>query len=378
MPLRLLLIPVAILALVIGLLGSANRDTTAPKLAVEVVERAPATLPFDLTVSADEPVDYFIKYADVKIHEVAQHYSISLLAVEGENTLEIDATDGAGNVSQFKTTVYGIETLKPKVEMPITVQGGKPIGIRISWPEAIKVGTLAVLKNGQPMPVFFLDKAARVIDAVELGSEAKTIEYQISLTDEYRRDVNIERKVNVLEDSQSVEELNISADTLSAITPEGRQREKDMLEHIYSISEANHEPKWTKEFILPISGHGTSGFGVPRRYVRGGNVSYHHGEDIGAGTGTKIAATNDGTVLAADYYPIKGGFVAIDHGAGVMSFYFHQSKLLVEVGQEVKAGDIIGEVGSTGLSTGPHLHWEMRVHRVATDPMEWVGKILPD
>ena len=151
-----------------------------------------------------------------------------------------------------------------------------------------------------------------------------------------------------------------------------------MLEHIYGISDANHVARWTKEFILPIAGHGTSGFGVPRRYVHGGNVSYHHGEDIGASAGTKIAATNDGTVLAADFYPIKGGFVAIDHGAGVMSFYFHQSKLFVEVGQEVKAGDIIGEVGTTGLSTGPHLHWEMRVHRIATDPMEWVGKILPD
>lgn len=79
----------------------------------------------------------------------------------------------------------------------------------------------------------------------------------------------------------------------------------------------------------------------------------------------------------AGFFPIKGGLVVLDHGGGVFSLYFHQSHIRVAVGDEVKRGAVIGEVGTTGLSTGPHLHWETRVNEVATNPLEWVGKVVP-
>jgi murein DD-endopeptidase MepM/ murein hydrolase activator NlpD len=69
--------------------------------------------------------------------------------------------------------------------------------------------------------------------------------------------------------------------------------------------------------------------------------------------------------------------VAVDHGAGLMSYYFHLSKILVTEGQMVSAGEVIAEVGSEGLSTGPHLHWEMRVHQQASNPLAWVGRLFP-
>ncbi len=197
------------------------------------------------------------------------------------------------------------------------------------------------------------------------------------LEDNFARTVKLDKVITIVADPRPVQELNIPASTLSAITDEGREKEREMLEELYAESATNTSPLWNSAFILPISGTGSSGFGVPRRYVRGGNVSYHHGEDLAAGSGTKVHATNDGIVLVAGFFAIKGGFVAIDHGAGVISFYLHQSKLLVEAGQKVSKGDIIGEVGTTGLSTGPHLHWEMRVNKIATDPMDWVGKIVP-
>ena len=128
---------------------------------------------------------------------------------------------------------------------------------------------------------------------------------------------------------------------------------------------------------MPIQGVNTSGFGSPRRYARGGNVSYHNGADIGAPQGTPILATNAGRVLVADTYPIKGGFTLIDHGAGLYSYYLHQSAIHVEAGQSVERAQHIGDVGSTGLSTGPHLHWEMRLDGNATNPLNWVGKVKP-
>jgi murein DD-endopeptidase MepM/ murein hydrolase activator NlpD len=69
--------------------------------------------------------------------------------------------------------------------------------------------------------------------------------------------------------------------------------------------------------------------------------------------------------------------VVLDHGGGVFSLYFHQSRIRVEVGDEVRRGEVIGEVGTTGLSTGPHLHWEVRVNGTATNPLEWVDKVVP-
>jgi murein DD-endopeptidase MepM/ murein hydrolase activator NlpD len=69
--------------------------------------------------------------------------------------------------------------------------------------------------------------------------------------------------------------------------------------------------------------------------------------------------------------------VVIDHGASVYSIYMHQSKIVAKVGETVSRGQQIGEVGTTGLSTGPHLHWEIRVNQVATNPLTWVGKLLP-
>ena len=106
-------------------------------------------------------------------------------------------------------------------------------------------------------------------------------------------------------------------------------------------------------------------------------MSFHYGLDLAAPLGTPILATNSGRVVIADHYPIKGGWVAIDHGAGVMSYYFHMIRIYVQDGQMVERGEVIGEVGSEGLSTGPHLHWEMRVHGEASNPLAWVGRTFP-
>jgi murein DD-endopeptidase MepM/ murein hydrolase activator NlpD len=82
-------------------------------------------------------------------------------------------------------------------------------------------------------------------------------------------------------------------------------------------------------------------------------------------------------VVLAEKLNVRGNAVLIDHGLGVFSGYWHQSKLVVQVGQTVKRGDLIGYVGDTGLVTGAHLHWEMRVGGIAVDPMQWTQMALP-
>jgi murein DD-endopeptidase MepM/ murein hydrolase activator NlpD len=256
---------------------------------------------------------------------------------------------------------------------------GEPVAISVGWDsQGLQPKTVDLQIGDQPSPVFI--SAGKVVSlwAVPLGQVAGPIPVSISLTDEHNREVKLEASLTILEDPRQVEELNLSTDTLQVVTPEGRELEQQALEIAYASSAEHPFPQWTEPFMQPAQGRFTSPFGLPRRYVAGGNISYHFGTDIASPAGTPIYATNAGRVVVADFYPIKGGLVVIDHGASVYSLYFHQSKILVKVGDTVSRGQKVGEIGTTGLSTGPHLHWEMRVNQIATDPMSWVGKVLPE
>jgi len=98
---------------------------------------------------------------------------------------------------------------------------------------------------------------------------------------------------------------------------------------------------------------------------------YHTGQDIAVPQGTPVRAPAAGVVLLAEPLHVRGNAVVIDHGAGVTSNYWHLSRIAVRKGQQVKRGDVIGWVGTTGLSTGAHLHWEIRVYGVPVNPVPW-------
>jgi murein DD-endopeptidase MepM/ murein hydrolase activator NlpD len=119
------------------------------------------------------------------------------------------------------------------------------------------------------------------------------------------------------------------------------------------------------QFIWPINGTVTSGFG-PRW------GSFHEGVDIAAPTGTPIRAAASGSVRIAGYTGGYGNYTCIDHGGGLATCYGHQSSIGVSVGQTVAQAQIIGAVGSTGHSTGPHLHFEVRVNGQAVDPLGYL------
>ena len=98
----------------------------------------------------------------------------------------------------------------------------------------------------------------------------------------------------------------------------------------------------------------------------------HEGIDLGAAYGTPIAAAAAGTVIYAGWMEGYGNLTVIDHGGGLATAYGHQSRIAVGIGQTVAQGDIIGYVGSTGHSTGPHLHFEVRVNGRAVDPLGYL------
>lgn len=125
----------------------------------------------------------------------------------------------------------------------------------------------------------------------------------------------------------------------------------------------------------------TSRYGNRRTYVGTGTeekfFSFHSGLDFCGGAGLQITAPADGIVVFAGPLTVRGNATIIDHGWGVYSGIWHQSEIQVQVGQTVKAGDVIGLVGGTGRVTGAHMHWEVWVNGIQVDPMTWLENKYP-
>jgi murein DD-endopeptidase MepM/ murein hydrolase activator NlpD len=131
--------------------------------------------------------------------------------------------------------------------------------------------------------------------------------------------------------------------------------------------------KWSGAWGAPLADMRVTGYFGEQRSFNGGPVQGHHGgTDLGADFGTPIMATNDGVVVMSGLYLTRGNLIVVDHGLGVFSLYGHMSERVAQVGDFVTKGQVIGYVGSTGLSTGAHLHWEMSVFGVLVDGLRWL------
>jgi murein DD-endopeptidase MepM/ murein hydrolase activator NlpD len=136
------------------------------------------------------------------------------------------------------------------------------------------------------------------------------------------------------------------------------------------------EKFWSGPFLRPTTGSVSTVFGV-RRYYNGvlARDYYHRGVDYATPTGTSVVAPAAGRVALvgreAEGFRVHGNAVGIDHGQGVLSIFLHLSRIAVKEGDVIQARQQIGAVGSTGASTGPHLHWGLYVHGQAVDPVPW-------
>lgn len=129
---------------------------------------------------------------------------------------------------------------------------------------------------------------------------------------------------------------------------------------------------WDGPFVLPTSAPRSSPYGVQSIY-NGTLHGWHRGTDFAAPPDSPVRAANHGMVRLAEAIPLSGNAVLIDHGLGVFTTYMHLSSITVRAGQRVRKGDLVGAVGSTGVATGPHLHWGLRVNGLYVDPLRWVS-----
>ncbi|MGA9998160.1 MAG: peptidoglycan DD-metalloendopeptidase family protein [Pyrinomonadaceae bacterium] len=161
---------------------------------------------------------------------------------------------------------------------------------------------------------------------------------------------------------------SLPLDTATAIDLKTRRIEQDLRNYEKVMSERATVPS-----IWPVdSGRLTDDFGGRFNPFGGYGTEFHTGQDIATAWGTPVAATANGTVIFSGWQSGYGQVVVIDHGGGLTTRYGHLSHVDATVGQTIKRGDIVGNVGSTGRSTGPHLHYEVRLNDEPVDPMQYL------
>ncbi len=204
-----------------------------------------------------------------------------------------------------------------------------------------------------------LQDAENVVNQIKEEEKDKKENIDLSILEKYTTNAE-EIKTNKIETAKE----NITSKVAEKIVEE--QKEKEEQERINAMPIVNG----IRLAYVPVTGTISSRFGVSSSIRK----STHTGLDIACSIGTPIKVTSGGTVISAQNEGSYGNLVKVSHGNGIETWYAHTSKMYVKAGQQVKAGDVIAAVGSTGNSTGPHLHLEIRVNGVATNPQKYLYK----
>jgi murein DD-endopeptidase MepM/ murein hydrolase activator NlpD len=181
--------------------------------------------------------------------------------------------------------------------------------------------------------------------------------------------------VQVVAENFPMDTVQVEPTLASLLSSDIRTEEdKKLAENYQKVT----EPKlWEGRFLMPVTGEIITEFGSIRSYNGGPVVGNHAGADIAAGQGRNVVAPAKGKVVVIDKVQLRGNIVILDHGLGVYTTYAHLSQIDVQVGQTVEKGQAFAKVGSTGLSTGPHLHWELWVGGQNVNPLEWTERDVP-
>jgi hypothetical protein len=183
----------------------------------------------------------------------------------------------------------------------------------------------------------------------------------------------VERNLEIAPRNWQIEHVNV-ARRPGRSSEAFRKRRAPELEAIYlARKQVTGAGGWQQDFVWPVKGRISGRFGSQRVY-RGEPGSYHSGMDISTGeNGTPFVAPADGVVvLAVQDYSLEGNLLIIDHGQGLNSAFLHASRLLVKEGDRVTQGQHIGNIGSSGRATGPHLHWSIKWNDARLDPLLFV------
>ena len=250
---------------------------------------------------------------------------------------------------------------------PKVARQGDVCLVRTSRPASLK--SIHGEFQGERFPIAFNNETGTYegLIGIDMSTSPATYEIKVIATDGDNRVYSSALSLRVEKVDFGIQVLSLPPDMvdLDAKTLERVNQEARKLQALFQIS--RDERLWEGVFIRPVEGEISTGFGL-NRIINGQQRSQHTGVDLRAEKGTPVLATNRGVVVLVDELFFTGKSVLLDHGWGLYSMYFHLSEALVKEGNLVRTGAILGRVGSTGRSTGPHLHWGIRLNGARVDP----------
>ncbi len=254
-------------------------------------------------------------------------------------------------------------------------------------PERVMIGDTVVVKvarstDTKESPKIYFDKTkipVFVLDdkwfrgLIPVSASTKAGKYQLEVF--YK---NKEKKLdlNIAETKYPLENLTLSKEVAAL---NASKIEKSLVAQALNSESSNK--LWSSKFIFPSSGRKSTVYGVKRKINGSLDPDYFHkGLDFAASTGSNVIAPENGKVILAGYQPkgfvVNGNCIFLDHGQGVITAYLHLSEISTKEGDFIKKGQIIGKVGSSGIASGPHLHWGLYVHGMTVDPLVWTSQII--
>lgn len=256
---------------------------------------------------------------------------------------------------------------------PIPAVQGETISLKLSTSQYV---TLAGTLMGYPVQIVTLDATKHyALFGIHTFAEPGIYPLVLTATTADGQETTLETRILVASGNYGAETISLTTEQQDLLSPQVTEPEWELFARVMSSFTAQRY--FGGVMGLPSTGPISSQFGTRRAYNNGVLNTFHSGTDFAGAPGSPVTAPAAGVVALTENLPVRGNTTIIDHGWGVVTAYFHQAEILVHVGDVVAPGQIIGSVGSTGRSTGPHLHWEMWVGGVQVDPMQWVQQNFP-
>ncbi len=358
------------LALALIILRPAGPALASPPAPPPTGDKVITVQPGDTLISI--ALAHNLRLADLIL---ANHLPASGLVFAGQQLVlpgvpavpEATATPPGEVVSPLPAPFAAVQLSEP------TIAQGRTLVVKVRLAQA---ATLTGQFAAQPL-VFNTNAAGEswAITAIHALLTPGSYPMVITATQTGSNTVVYTQPVEVAEGPYGFEDVEFDDTHSALLDPDQLAAENAKLVELWS--KISPQPHWAGLFAFPATNPRiTSYYGTRRTYNNSAELSFHSGVDFG-GAGTPIYAPAAGVVALAQPLAVRGNAVIIDHGLGVYSGYWHQSELAVQAGQTVNPGDLIGYVGGTGLVTGPHLHWELRLNGIAVDPLQWTTESIP-
>lgn len=339
----------------------------------------------DDSSSSLSPTQIHVVQSGETLTRIALRYGTTVSAIVAVNDLVNPSLILVGQRLVIPSSLPSAPLPSPFIALelrPLPVTQGQTLAIKVQTDGAAHLtGSFDnrpltfVGENGQS----FAHAQDKYWTLVGIGATAQVGPYLLELTatDATGKATRTSKLIQVVAGDFATEQITLPTEASKLLDPALIKAENERLSQIVGIF--SRQPLWEGLFGVPLRDHVrvTSAFGTRRSYSGGPPTSYHEGLDYGAVAGTSVLAAAAGRVALAEELTVRGKAVIIDHGLGVYSGYYHLSEIAVKAGQKVERSDLIGKVGSTGLSTGSHLHWEIRVGGVYVDPLQWTRQVFP-